>query len=242
MTETLFPLTPAIPDSVLLSIYNAYPRKENRKDALKRIAEALDRICAGEIDGQPRTQPDAIQFLRVRTEWVRREMFGREPKWIPHPTTYYHQSRYLRPAFDADQLPARLEAAVRILACYPKMPDAKSIQGDVKTFLPSLMAIDRALTSVEKIEGPHHTYRLEAVIEERLTRKTKLYAMAVAQWPVADLQFVPNAAKWFGEHRYEHDEQHWGRQGANGFDQERQQLERIINRRTETGSGGNRPN
>lgn len=224
MTDTLFPLTPECPASVLLSIYNLYPRKCNRKEALKRISEALDRICAGEIDGNPRTQAEAIAYLRLRTEWIRREMFGREEKFIPHATTFYHQQRYLRPALDPKDMPTRLESAVRILARYPKMPDEKIITKDIMAFMQALITIDRALDVLEH-KGARQT---PDFCEGYLSGRTRTYASCVAQWPAQDLQFVPSPVKWFGEQRYEHPESSWTRKPANGFSQERDQLKRLI--------------
>jgi len=236
-SDTLFDdHTPTYPESVLLSIYQAYPRKCNRKEALKRIREALDRICAGEIDGDKRSVQEAITFLRGKVDGARVEMGGREAKFIPHMTTWAHQSRYLRSAA-AVELPARMSACIRILACYPKMPEARVIAGQVQTFLPALAAIDKALERTEKDMEPWHTYRLAYNADLRLTTQVQLYAKAVGQWPIEDLQFVPSPKKWFDEARYEHNPESWVRQPANGYDQERQQLERVINRRSETGSG-----
>jgi hypothetical protein len=67
MTD-LFEAPPTYPESVLLSIYNAYPRRTGRPAALKRIAEALDRICQGEIDGSPRTQRRSRRHKQRRGE------------------------------------------------------------------------------------------------------------------------------------------------------------------------------
>src|ERR1700728_2600297 len=205
-SDTLFDdHTPTYPESVLLSIYQAYPRKCNRKEALKRIREALDRICAGEIDGDKRSVQEAITFLRGKVDGARVEMGGREAKFIPHMTTWAHQSRYLRSA--------------------------------AGVVLPALPAIDKALERTEKDMEPWHTYRLAYNADLRLTTQVQLYAKAVGQWPIEDLQFVPSPKKWFDEARYEHNPESWVRQPANGYDQERQQLERVINRRSETGSG-----
>jgi len=208
------------PDSVLLSIYNAYPRKCNRKEALKRISEALDRICAGEIDGQPRSQPEAIAFLREKTDAARREMFGREEKWIPHATTFYHGSRYLRSAPKLE-LPPRLDACVGILSLYPKSSPANTIWDNIEAYLPALAAIDKALERMERTAHPLNC-------ERSLKSRTEIYAMAVKQWPVADLQFVPAAKRWFDEERFNHNEQSWQRQCNDGFQAERDQISRLV--------------
>jgi hypothetical protein len=222
MTDALFPLTPTYPESVLLSIYQAYPRKCNRKEALKRIREALDRICAGEIDGDKRSVQEAITFLRGKTDEARQMMAGREESWIPHATTYYHQSRYLRAQIDRiPEMPARLANCINILAKYPKMPRRVDIERNVNAFMPALAAIDKALERMEQHQHPINCAR-------RLESRTELYAMAVKQWPVEDLQFVPNPKRFYDEDRFNHDEATWNRQPANGFGQEREQLKRLL--------------
>jgi hypothetical protein len=226
-TSDLFAAPPNYPESVLLSIYNAYPRRTGRPAALKRIAEALDRICQGEIDGSPRTQAEAIEFLRVKTEEARRQMGARIQKNIPHPTTFYHQSRYLRPVNPDELLPSRLEAAVEILAEYPTMPDVRQIRDNLPAFTPALNAIDKALAAMEKKLESHHTYLLAKNIARRLKSRTELYAMAVKQWPAEDLKFVPNPIKWYAESRFYQNEQQWQRKPTNGYEQERDQLRNI---------------
>ena len=128
-----------------MSIYVLYPNKQDRITSLKRIREALDRICDGEIDNKPRTQPQAVDFLRKKTEEARKAFIGREKKWVPHSTTYFRQSRYLRPAIEEGELPAQLEACITILSAYPKTPGQPAIRANVQSFLPALAAIDVAL-------------------------------------------------------------------------------------------------
>jgi hypothetical protein len=104
------------------------------------------------------------------------------------------------------------------------MPKAQVIADSVQSFLPALKAIDCALDSMEK----RHRQPAENC-ERRLKSRTELYAMAVKQWPPADLQFVPNPQKWFSEQRYEHDEQSWQRNsGSGGFEAERDQISRLV--------------
>jgi hypothetical protein len=177
----------------------------------------------GEIDGAPRTQAEAIEFLRMKTEEARQMMAGREQNWIPHPTTYYHQSRYLRPQIDRiPEMPKRLISCVNILAKYPTSPKIEVIRQNLNAFLPAFVAIDKALERMEGHQPPLNCAR-------RLESRTELYAMAVREWPKEDLKFVPNAAKWFEECRYDQPEQSWQRKPVNGFEQERQQIQRLVN-------------
>jgi hypothetical protein len=209
---------PTYPDSVIVSIYNAYPRKCNRKEALRRIREALDRICAGEIDGMPRSPAQAIEFLRERTGAARKEFSVREKHFIPHMTTWLHGSRYLRSA-PPIEMPKGLQTCIKILALYPKMPGEVDIAVNPEAFLPALIAIDKALDRLDKSKESPLGY---------LVRRVMTYAMHVSQWPESDLQYVPSPQKWFGECRYEHAESTWQRQSANGFGQERDQLKRLL--------------
>ncbi len=228
MTD-LFDAPPAFPEPVLLSIYNQYPRKDGRPAALKRINEALDRICQGEIDGHPRTTAEAIEFLRQKVEEARRLMGSRQKKFIPLMSTWVHQSRYLRPELaQVVERPKRMEACIAILAEYPLIIDAKQIVELLPAHLPALNAIDKALEVMEgRLLG--FTQADKAIhAARRLRSRTELYAMAVKQWPVEDLKYVPNPVKWFSEARYEQPESSWQRKPVNGFEQERQQLRNIT--------------
>jgi hypothetical protein len=241
MTE-LFAPPPTYPESVLLSIYNAYPRKTGRPAALKRINEALNRICQGEIDGSPRTQAEAIEFLRVKTEEARRQMGARIQKNIPHPATFYNGRRYLRPELTAIVAqPKRMQACIEILAEYPNI-DRHALIDSTDVYLPALNAIDKALERMEKKLESQHTYCLAQNAARRLKSRTELYAMAVKQWPVEDLKYVPNPVKWYSESRFEQNEQSWQRQPTNDYVSERQQLGRVLDKLNQTSNGGNRPN
>src|SRR5271168_1590089 len=97
------------PPVALLSIYKLYPRKMAKAKAICEIRGALNRICDGEIDGKDRTMEEAIEYLRGKTEEALTTFAGRDKKYIPHPTTYYHQSRYLRPAPQQADVPTRFD-------------------------------------------------------------------------------------------------------------------------------------
>lgn len=213
MSDTLFEqLVRLWPDSLLESIYQIYPRHESRKQAIGRIREALNRICDGEIDGQPRTQEQAAEYLRQKTAEARSAMFGRDQKFIPHPTSYYHGRKYLRPELSTEALPPQLDAAIRVLGWYPGIQSAK-VKQDLRPFLPGLCAISKCLETHD---------------EEYLTERTKKYAAAVATWPAEELRFVPNSSRWFSEGRFAQNEKTWYRKTGN-FEEERSQIVRVLN-------------
>ena len=204
------------PEPTLLSIYKACPRRTGRAAALKAIAGALDRIAACEIDGQPRTPEEAVAFLRQRTDAFCAEMAGREPKFIPHPSTFFNQpQRYLR-TNAPETLPTRLDLCCTILALYHQMPAKEQIERNVAAFLPHLNAIEAVVSGQS------------AKFVEYLAGRVALYAFCVSKWPAAELQFVPGAQRWFGERRFEQDEQQWSRSGPVGYEQERNQVKRLI--------------
>jgi hypothetical protein len=229
MTE-LFTEPADYPESTLVSIYNAYPRHTGRPQALRRIREALNRICMGEIDGAPRTQAEAIEFLRMKTEEARVQMGAREQKFIPLMATFLHQRRYLRVTLaQAAAMPKRLKACVRILALYPKMPGINVLSDRVAAFVPALNAIDKALERMEENPLRVGYAKQEANAEAYLSARVTAYRDAVSTWPVDEMQYVPAPAKFFDEARYEHDEATWARRPVNGFEQERSQLQRLVN-------------
>jgi len=199
--------------AALMSVYVIYPNKQDRKTSLKRIEEALNRICDGEIDGKPRTQEEALLFLRQKTEEARVAFYGREKKWIPHSTTWFNQSRYLRPDAPPEDLPTQLEACINILACYPKQPYQTAIRADVKAFLPALKAIDKALKTIPFLD---------------LMRRVKSYRECVSEWSKEDLKYVPNPARWFAEHRFNQEESQWRRSSTPGYQHERDQIVRVL--------------
>ena len=79
------------------AIYARYPRKEGRGAALKAAESALKRLVAGE-DPQPRMdRAAAVEFLARKVETYARSAAGQNPDRtkIPHPATWFNQSRYL---------------------------------------------------------------------------------------------------------------------------------------------------
>ena len=215
MTDSLFPTETTWPAAVLESIYKIYPRKDSKKQAMQRIAEALHRICTGEIDGEPRTQADAVTYLRQKTEEARTLLYGKETRFIPYPSTYFHQSRYLRPMTAPTEVPPEVEAAIRILAQYPNSRPERVIRADIKPFLAALAAISKALDTNTEV------YLMGRVME---------YADAVSTWQAEDRRYIPSVVRWFGEQRFTQDGRLWQRNANGGFQAERDQLRRVVGR------------
>lgn len=229
MTDLFEPLPPW-PEPVLLSIYNAYPRKENRKGALASISKALWRICEGEIDGHPRIQAEAVDFLRLKVEEARRQLGAREKKFIPLPTTWFNGRRYLRPELDqAVEKPKRLMDCMEILAEYPTSPKRSVIEDNLEVWLPALMAIDKALERMQNRLPGHSLDNRGIHCARRLRSRTEIFAMAVKEWPPENLQYVPNPKRFYDECRYEQNEAAWQRKPTSGFAEERAQLQRLVN-------------
>lgn len=204
------------PDVVVATVYAAYPRKKGSKPkGLESIRRALDRIMAGEIDGQARTQSEAIYYLRQKTDEARSEMFERMAQFVPHATTYYNQSRYLRKP--EKYVPEALVDCRTILNTYPGITVTSS---NIDAYMPVLKIIDGCLRGLKSSKGD----AAASYIRQRVVR----FAECVAKWPKEDLQYVPGPAKFFREGRYEQHERHWDRKSNGGFGAEREQLGRIL--------------
>lgn len=204
------------PPVVLESIYKEYPRKI-RARALEHIAKSLDRILAGEIDGSPRTRIEAVDYLRSRVCDARVQMGGRLPKHIPHPATYFGQSRYLRAQATITAELENLDDCKSILQAYPRisLTDAN---------LDAHMAVLRVIDSHISYLKPSLGSAAASHIRVRVAR----FAECVFRWPEEDLQFVPGPLKFFSERRYEQDERHWHRTEKQGFGAERDQIRRVV--------------
>ena len=66
---------------LLLSIYNEYPRKVGKKDALKAIEKALKKQCP--------------EFLLEKTKQYAKSRQGEDPKFTPYPSRWFKNERYL---------------------------------------------------------------------------------------------------------------------------------------------------
>lgn len=80
-----------------MSIYREYPRKEGFRAALKAISNAADRLRKGEGGHSPMESRDAQVFLFRRAQSYAKSPAGSrsDQKLVPHPATWFNQSRYL---------------------------------------------------------------------------------------------------------------------------------------------------
>lgn len=92
--------TPAIPDEMLETIYQAYPRREKPKPAKQAIRKALLDIMGG-VHCQPLEMPQAFDSLLQTTQMyanskrVRRLQAAGEARYISHPATWFNAEEYL---------------------------------------------------------------------------------------------------------------------------------------------------
>lgn len=215
MSTELFIVQETWPEVAVEAIYKPYPRKMGKKRALESIRKALDRIALGEIDGKPRTREEAIAFLRQAADEAHRMMYGRLSQHIPHPSTFFNGSRYLRTAIH--DIPESLDECISILSAYPNVHvDAINVD----SHMPVLRIIS------DCIEGlvPTHGSAAASYIRQRVYRIAEL----VARWPSEEMQFLPGAKRFFEEKRYEWPDSRFQRKAANGFEAERSQLLRIV--------------
>jgi hypothetical protein len=107
-TAPPLPVT-ADPDAEAVEIYNAYPRKEDRKDAIKAINRAIQRLkkhgCAFS-DGKPIANAGAMLLGRTKDYAEhRRKVVALNPEkasFTPYPATWFNKSRYELDPFDTD--------------------------------------------------------------------------------------------------------------------------------------------
>ena len=76
------------------TIYSTYPRKIGRRKALLEIERALRRLQTGEF-GPKLTSEEAADGLLKATALYARSPAGQREQFTPHPSTWFHQSRYL---------------------------------------------------------------------------------------------------------------------------------------------------
>lgn len=78
-------------------IYEEYPRKEGRRAAIKAICKAAQRLRTGEGMLAPMKYAEALDYLLRRTQTYATSPAGSrtDRNLIPHPSTWYSESRYL---------------------------------------------------------------------------------------------------------------------------------------------------
>ena len=203
------------PDVVCESIRKPYPHPRDKKTEMAAVRRTLDRLCAGELDGEPMAPQAAIAFLREKVEGAAELFYGREKKFVPHLTTYLNQSRYLKT--ETTELPQNLEEAMSILKLYPGI----SVHDvDVQSHLPVLKVID---AHIEYYKATHGA-AAASFIRQRVFR----FAECVAKWSEQEYQYIPNPMKFFGERRYEWPDSRYSRKAPTGYEAERQQIHRVA--------------
>lgn len=86
-----------------LTIYNHYPRKVGRRKALLEIERAIKRLRTPE-EG-PMREEDAVKGLLLATCKFAQSPAGQRGGFTPHPSTWYHQSRYLDDPLEWNNVP-----------------------------------------------------------------------------------------------------------------------------------------
>lgn len=77
-------------------IYQAYPRHVGKRTAMLEIDRSILRLLKGEgRKGLFKSKDDAIVFLLQRVQLYASSPAGRNGEFTPHPSTWFHQSRYL---------------------------------------------------------------------------------------------------------------------------------------------------
>lgn len=206
-------------DVTVESIRKCYSPLRKKAEEHKSIRQALDRIVAGEIDGQPRTQEEAIAYLRAKCAEAKIMMSGRERQYIPHLTTYLNQMRYLRQGMNEVAPPEELNEAITILQAYPRIPQDWGPK-QLESYMGILRVIDEHIRYLKATHG--------AAAASYIRTRTMRFAECVKRWSEEDQQFIPGPIKFFAERRYEQSEQLWNRKAVNNFESEREQIRRII--------------
>jgi hypothetical protein len=210
------------PEVALLAIYKIYPRKIAKPRALNEIRHALNRICQGEIDGGEWTQEDALEYLRERTQEAQAAFSGREPRFIPHPATYYHQSRYLSSTPRQADGVTRLEDCIAILQLHPRFVGREdAIKKRIDYYMPAVMAVELALNSLESTHG-------KIGAKEYLAKRTSLYASYVADWPDEERRYISGMENFYRKRVFEQDERCWIKTKRPDYNDERNQIQRIL--------------
>ncbi len=81
-------------ESNLIVVWECYPRKVGKRKALLEIERAISRLVSGEI-GRKLSETEAVEELVKATSLYARSNAGQRGTFTPHPTTWFHQSRYL---------------------------------------------------------------------------------------------------------------------------------------------------
>jgi hypothetical protein len=76
-------------------IYEAYPRHIGKRDAMRAIEKAIQRLIKGEYKGQALSESQAIAGLKNRTIQFAESSAGKRGNFTPYPATWFNRSSYL---------------------------------------------------------------------------------------------------------------------------------------------------
>jgi len=76
-------------------IYQAYPRHIGKRDAIRAIEKAIQRLKAGEYKGRSLSRIQAIAGLKNRAIMFSQSAAGKKKDFTPHPATWFNRSSYL---------------------------------------------------------------------------------------------------------------------------------------------------
>lgn len=82
-----------VTDDQAKAIYQTYPRKVGRRQALIAIQTAIDRLMNGE-NGKRLSLEEALKFLREKVEAFAVSPEGNAGRYTPHPATWFNRARY----------------------------------------------------------------------------------------------------------------------------------------------------
>jgi hypothetical protein len=83
------------PASQVNEIYQLYPRKVEKREALKAITAAIKRVREGEYKNDGVSEAEAIAGIKDRTALFAQSPAGNRGKYTPYPATWFNRSRYL---------------------------------------------------------------------------------------------------------------------------------------------------
>jgi uncharacterized protein YdaU (DUF1376 family) len=75
-------------------LFKLYPRRVAKIDAKKAIRKAIAVTMAGDTDHPGKSLADAIDFLIERVTLYARSVQGSDPKFIPHPASWFNAGKF----------------------------------------------------------------------------------------------------------------------------------------------------
>ena len=75
-------------------LYQLYPLKVGKVDALRAIERAIARVMAGDLQSPPMGKAEALKKLELATVAFAKSPAGKAGRFTPHPATWYNKGRY----------------------------------------------------------------------------------------------------------------------------------------------------